>query len=89
MEPTLDASIARLFGGSGQAPQPSAVGEDTAQAAPAAPPVAEPTAEARNLAAEARAHYDRAMAAQRAGDWAKYGEEIRLLGQVLEHMKNR
>ena len=57
--------------------------------APAAPPVAEPTAEARNLAAEARAHYDRAMAAQRAGDWAKYGEEIRLLGQVLEHMKNR
>ncbi len=39
------------------------------------------------LAAEARAHYDRAIAAQRAGDWAKYGEEIRALGEALERMR--
>ena len=35
------------------------------------------------LAAEARTHYERAIEAQRAGDWAKYGEEIRLLGETL------
>ena len=39
------------------------------------------------LAAEARAHYDRAVAAQRAGDWAKYGEEIRALGEVLKQLQ--
>ena len=39
------------------------------------------------LAGEARGHYERAIEAQRAGDWAKYGEEIRLLGQALERMR--
>jgi uncharacterized membrane protein (UPF0182 family) len=37
----------------------------------------------RALTAEARAHYDRAIAAQRAGDWAKYGDEIKALGELL------
>ena len=31
-------------------------------------------------AAQARGHYDRAVEAQRSGDWAKYGEELRRLG---------
>jgi hypothetical protein len=39
------------------------------------------------LAAQARAHYERALQAQRDGDWALYGEEIRKLGDVLERMK--
>ena len=39
------------------------------------------------LAAEARAAYERALAAQKAGDWAKYGEEIRRLGEILSRMK--
>ena len=34
------------------------------------------------LAAEAQRHYERAVQAQRAGDWATYGEELRQLGQV-------
>ena len=38
------------------------------------------------LAAQARAHYDRAVAAQKSGDWAAYGEELRQLGQVLQKM---
>jgi uncharacterized membrane protein (UPF0182 family) len=87
MEPTLDAAIARLFGG--QVPAASG-GLDTAKtiapAAPGAPPPA-PSADTRDLTAEARAHYDRAIAAQRAGDWARYGEEIRLLGEVLQQMR--
>ena len=33
--------------------------------------------------AEARTHYENAIAAQRAGDWAKYGEELRKLGEAL------
>ncbi|MGE3844694.1 MAG: UPF0182 family protein, partial [Vicinamibacterales bacterium] len=39
------------------------------------------------LAAEARATYDRAVAAQRAGDWARYGQEIERLGTLLARMK--
>jgi uncharacterized membrane protein (UPF0182 family) len=91
MEPTLEASIARLFGG--QAPAPPSIpeeGERTTAAPPSAPPPGTPAPAAagtRELTADARAHYDRAIAAQRAGDWAKYGEEIRLLGEVLERMK--
>jgi hypothetical protein len=41
------------------------------------------------MALRAREHYERAVQAQRAGDWAKYGEEIRLLGGVLEKMQAR
>ena len=51
----------------------------------AAPPT--PAAGTRDLAAEARAHYDRAIAAQRAGDWARYGDEIRALGEILQQMR--
>ncbi|MFN8641897.1 MAG: UPF0182 family protein [Candidatus Binatia bacterium] len=38
------------------------------------------------LAAEAQATYQRALEAQRAGDWAKYGAEIGRLGQILERL---
>ena len=41
------------------------------------------------LAAEAQRHYERAVQAQRNGDWATYGEELRQLGQVLERMRAR
>jgi len=33
---------------------------------------------------QAQQHYDRAIAAQRAGDWATYGREIDQLGAVLK-----
>ena len=88
MEPTLEASIARLFGG--QAPAASGGAETARSVTPAVggpgaqPPAA--SADFRNLTAEARTHYDRAIAAQRAGDWAKYGEEIRALGEILQRM---
>ena len=38
------------------------------------------------LAAEAQATYQRALDAQRAGDWATYGAEIGRLGQILERL---
>jgi uncharacterized membrane protein (UPF0182 family) len=38
------------------------------------------------LPSEAQATYQRAIAAQRAGDWATYGTEITRLGQILERL---
>ena len=46
-------------------------------------------AELQTLAAEARSRYQAALAAQRAGDWARYGDEIRKLGEVLERLGGR
>ena len=42
-----------------------------------------------SLAEQARAHYSRALQAQRDGNWALYGDEIKRLGEVLEKMRTR
>jgi uncharacterized membrane protein (UPF0182 family) len=39
-----------------------------------------------DLRQQARIVYQRALDAQRAGDWARYGEEIRRLGEILEQL---
>ena len=92
MQETLEAGLAELFGG--KMPPPPTSELDTAAPAPAAPaegapapPSASPQLNA--LAAQARTHYDRAVAAQKSGDWATYGEELRQLGQVLQKMGGR
>ena len=85
MEPTLDQAIARLF----------SQGDRTAAAKPAtsaapAPAAGPATSESwEQLAGEARAAYQHAIEAQRAGDWAKYGEEIRRLGELLERLRQQ
>jgi uncharacterized membrane protein (UPF0182 family) len=92
MEETLEAGLAQLFGGgvspvepAGKAPARVAAGTPDA----AKPGDAGPGADLATLAAEARAHYERAVAAQRAGDWAAYGDEIRRLGEVLQRMRGK
>ena len=88
MERTLDAALARLFGGASPAAAPETRKAAATETAPQ--PASEATAAApdvRQLAEEARATYERALAAQRAGDWAKYGEEIRRLGDLLQKMQ--
>ena len=92
MEPTLEAALARLFGGPPPPPEPETeqVRRDAPDAQPAS--VTRPVASADALpidalAVEARGHYDAAIAAQRSGDWARYGDELRLLGQVLGRMR--
>jgi uncharacterized protein len=40
-----------------------------------------------NLAAEALKHYELAIEAQKKGDWATYGEEVKKLGDLLQRMK--
>ncbi len=89
MEPTLDAGLARLFGGPG-APRPES------QAAAPAPGAAPSPAEAQGavqtlqqLSTEADQAYRRAIEAQRAGDWAKYGEELKRLGEILSKMRQQ
>jgi uncharacterized membrane protein (UPF0182 family) len=68
----------------------SAQQADTAGAA-AMPNAAVPVAPAgvASLVQQAQSHYDRAIAAQRAGDWATYGKEINALGSVLEQLRSR
>jgi len=93
MEDTLEQGLAQLFGGS-SAPGADRTGQPArpAQATPgssAAPPAASAVPDLSALAAEAQAHYERAVAAQRAGDWATYGNELQQLGQLLERMRSR
>jgi len=82
MEPTLDAALTRIFGGTvtttpaqlasipGQpAPTPGTPGGKPVEAAPDTPA----------LIREANQHYDRALQLERQGDWAGYGDEIKKL----------
>jgi hypothetical protein len=91
MEQTFELALARLFGdGAATQSQPeitSTAAQPSGAASPAVPAVATP--QLSTLADEAQMHYQRAIEAQRAGDWAKYGDEIRALGQTLDRMKTR
>jgi uncharacterized membrane protein (UPF0182 family) len=93
MEPTLDQAIARIFGTTGEKgpapPRPTTTGAAApSTSAPAGPaPASTDPAAMQRLALEARETYQRALEAQKAGDWAKYGEEIRRLGELLEKMR--
>ena len=78
MAENLDGALAQLFGGSGVVSGPGAA------AVSGGTPAGDATFQA--LVAEARQRYQSAMQAQREGDWARYGEEIRRLGDVLERI---
>jgi uncharacterized membrane protein (UPF0182 family) len=79
MEPTLDEALNRLFGGSEH--QAAATANATPQTAGAPRPE---TSDVEALVGEARTHFERAIAAQRQGDWATYGEELKRLGETLD-----
>jgi uncharacterized protein len=94
MEPTLRESVEAIFG----APE----SEGTAAIAPhsrqpetvSLPATGEPSSAlqlagphlGRAKAAEALQHFERAISAQRAGDWARYGAELESVEQVLRQM---
>jgi uncharacterized membrane protein (UPF0182 family) len=82
MEETLDAALGALFGGRMLPPadrMAALAAEEPAAGAPAQGGQAE-------LIAEARRRYQAAIAAQREGDWARYGEELRRLGELLDRL---
>jgi uncharacterized membrane protein (UPF0182 family) len=89
MEPTLDAALTKIFGGTvtttearpattpGQpTPSPGTPGSKPPEAAP----------DTQALIHEANQHYERALQLQRQGDWAGYGDEIKKLGEVLNKL---
>jgi uncharacterized membrane protein (UPF0182 family) len=87
MEEPLDAALERIFPRDGRGAQPKEPLDLEAQVT--RPPAAgdTPGGDMTLLAAQARTHYQRALQAQREGNWALYGEEIKKLGDVLERMK--
>ena len=87
MEETLDEALGRLFPrGSGAAPIAAPVEAPGAKPATPQTPLA---ADVAALTAQAREAYDRAMKAQREGNWALYGEEIKRLGELLAQLAKR
>ncbi len=76
MGETLEEGLNLLFG-AGTASRPTAtVAGGAGTAAPDA-----------GLIGQAQQHYDRAIAAQRAGDWSAYGREIEQLGAILKQLR--
>ncbi len=97
MGETLEEGLDALFGSGAVAPSAPATSRDSATAASggaaasATPQVTSPAAAGASpavagLAREAQQHYDRAIAAQRAGDWVTYGREINLLGATIKQL---
>ena len=84
MEETLERALARIFGEGAGATQAAAAGEASAASTVAA--IRQPAADG-DLAARAREHFERAIKAQREGNWALYGEEIKTLGEIIGKMR--
>ena len=82
MEETLEQGLTLLFGGSGAAESARSRAAIAAPSEPGAGSVAD-------LVAEAGRAYDAALQAQRAGDWARYGEEMRRVGELLQQLRER
>jgi uncharacterized membrane protein (UPF0182 family) len=80
MEPTLDAAIARIFGGSSTPSPEVAAPSSTA-------PSGTVSADARRLINQATQQFRRAKEAQRNGDWAEYGDQLRALEQTLKQLQ--
>jgi uncharacterized membrane protein (UPF0182 family) len=83
MRETLDDALAEMFGG-----PPGRRAPERAVAADTTPPTGVATRDTRlgTLIQEARQHYQTAIQAQRDLDWARYGEEMRRLGELLDRI---
>ncbi len=91
MGETLEEGLAALFGQAASPRQTIAAADSTTASPPPGLATANAgvTAAATDLIRQAQQHYDRAMAAQRAGDWATYGREIDQLGATLGQLRAR
>jgi uncharacterized membrane protein (UPF0182 family) len=77
MEETLDTALSKIFGD-------VRVSEEAVPSKSLRLPAVK---EEKGLASSAREHFDRAMHAQREGNWALYGEEIKKLGEIIKKMQ--
>lgn len=83
MEETLEQALDRLFP-SGDTHPEAVRPRDVQSEQPVPPPPPED-----DLSSRALEHYRRALQAQRAGNWALYGEEIGRLGDALDQLERR
>ena len=81
MEETLEAGLAKIFGTVEGQTEPS--GETPAQAEPAG----RQGMTKEDLLQQAAGAYEAAIRAQREGDWSRYGEEIKKLGEILGKLR--
>jgi hypothetical protein len=86
MEDSLDEALERLFGEAGGEASPERPRAGATPAETSAEPVRRASADLSALAGQAKDTWARALEAQRAGDWARYGEEVEALGALLERM---
>ncbi|MBI2595606.1 UPF0182 family protein [Candidatus Daviesbacteria bacterium] len=77
MEETLEAGFAKIFGTTEGQTKPSA---ESALSAPA-------DESKEGLLQQASQAYQSAINAQREGDWGRYGEEIKKLGEILNKLR--
>lgn len=88
MRETLEQALQALFAGGGDVPVTRAVPVTPGAAPPPGAQAVAPEASAalQEMLGEARRLYQSAIEAQREGDWARYGEEMRRLGELLERI---
>jgi hypothetical protein len=86
MADDLAGGLSAIFGGAGAAPV-SGQTPTTTPTTPAAPAPGQPPAGIDQLAAQALDHYNKAVDAQRRGDWAVYGSELKAMEDVLRQMQ--
>jgi hypothetical protein len=80
MAETLDQGLGLLFGSGAGRPVVAAVDSATTTTAPSS------TGVSATLLRQLQDVYDRAIAAQRAGNWALYGEEMNRLGELIRRL---
>jgi uncharacterized membrane protein (UPF0182 family) len=83
MQETLEGALTELFGGTSGPRRPPAPAVATGEAGGGR---AITDSAFLALVAEARRRYQAALQANREVDWARYGEEFRRLGEVLERL---
>jgi uncharacterized membrane protein (UPF0182 family) len=100
MAETLTLGLVQIFGPSlltglapdrmdgGQTGLPAVLPTPGVTPAPQRPPQPGDTG-ADGLIRELQARYERMIAAQKAGDWATYGEEQKALGELLDRLGAR
>jgi len=96
MGETLEEGLDALFGSGAVRQTPTTVQDSVSTLGASqsvvtgggvAPSTVLPSGASGELLREAQAHYDRAIAAQRAGNWAEYGREIEQLGAAIRALR--
>jgi uncharacterized membrane protein (UPF0182 family) len=97
MGETLEEGLDALFGAGAARPRATGASDSISAVGGSQPavtggavtpsPVQAPSGANAELLRQAQTHYDRAIAAQRAGNWAEYGREIEQLGAAIRALR--